>query len=299
MSSTERFDLNRKIVAAMTSDGWRNTPHASFMIETDATRLTEVLKEINAGRSIGEAITFNTAMMKIIVEGLKACPKMNGHVKYSRLLVRGKLTLLDEINVTMPVLVKPGTIVTLNVRGVEKMSMTGIRDAMTDLVRRARNSHLPQVMYDVGFRDTLIELKRFHFIRGFGRLLGFCLDRGKRSLLHGKEKKRYEAIPESERLTWRDMEQGTVTVSNPGSLLKSAVEDCTLMEIVPPQVAAVAIDSVRDKAVVGRDGSIRAAKTVKLTVIFDHRALDGSDCVPFVRKVCEIMGSPEVLKEYL
>ena len=296
MPDTKRFGLQRKIIANMTSAGWRHSPHVSFLYEADVTRMMETLKEINAGRGIGEAITFNTAMLKIIAEGVKACPKMNGHIRYSERLARGSVTTFESVDVTMPVMVDRDTMMTLNVRGMEKKSMTEIRDAVADLIRRARNTDLRQVMYEVAMHDTLKELKRFRIVKVLGRLIGLLLDGGAKLLPNREEKRRFDAIPASERLTWRDLEQGTITVSNPGTLFKRWNGECVLLELVPPQIAAIAVNMVRDRAVVGKDGAVRAAKTAKLTIVFDHRALDGADLVPFIRRVDRIISTPEIFK---
>ena len=299
MPQTEQFGLQRKIVAAMTSAGWRHTPHACFLYEADVTKLVELLKELNTGRDFSDAITVNTAMLKIIVEGIKACPQMNGHIRYNEFLAGGSVTLSEHIDVTLPVMLDRKTMLTLNIHGLEQKSISGIRDAVADSIRRAKNSNLQQVMYEVAMHDTLLELRRGRVLRALGRLLGFWLEGGPRRLLHGRAKRAYQAIPATERLTRRDLEQGTVTVTNPGMLYKRWDGACVMLEIVPPQIAAVAINMVQDRAVVDKDGTLRAGKVMALTIVFDHRALDASDLVPFVARVDQILRAPEVLREWI
>ena len=299
MSAKKRFGLQRKLVAAATSGEWRNAPLMSVLYEADVTRLIGVLREINAGRSTGDAISFNTVILKIIAEGIKACPKMNGHIHYNNFLARGKVTTFDSIDVTMPVLLGQNNTMSLNIRGVEDMSLSDIRDAVSGAIRRARNSHMPQVMYELALHDTMKELRHFHVFKALGRFIGLLLDGSTKELLHGKAKREYKQIPAEERLSWRDLEQGTITVTNPGTLLRSCNGRCVLMTIIPPAIAAVAVNNVLDKPLVGKDGTIRPGKTVELTVIFDHRALDGADLVPFFRCLDKIFASPEVLTEYL
>ena len=299
MPQTEQFGLQRKIVSAMTSAGWRHTPHACFVYEAEVSKLLELLKEINTGRDFSDAITINTAMLKIIVEGVRACPKMNGHIRYSEFLAGGSVTTFEQIDVTLPVMLDQKTMLTLNIHGMEQKSISGIRDAVADAVRRAKNSNLPQVMYEVAIHDTLLELRRGRVFRALGRLLGFWLEGGPRQLLHGRAKREYQAIPVTERLTRRDLEQGTITVTNPGMLYKRWDGECVMLEIVPPQIAAVGINMVRDRAVVEKDGTLRAGKTMALTIAFDHRALDAADLVPFVARVDRILRAPEVLRDWI
>ena len=299
MPTTQRFGLQRKIVANMTAESWNGIPHACVTYEAEATGLLIVLGELNASRSADEAITINTAMLKVVAEGILACPKMNGHIRYSRLLAGGSVTRYETVDVTMPVALDEDTMITLNIRGVERKTIPEIQNAVTDSIRRAKNSHLDQALYEVALYDTLKELKRLRLLRALGRFLGFWLEGGPRSLLHGAEKHRYLAIPETERLTRRDLEQGTVTVTNIGVLFRQWNVVCTMLELIPPMIASVVINSVQDRTIVDPDGTIRAAKILPLTIAFDHRALDASDIVPFMARLDQIFSEPEKLKDFM
>ena len=72
----------------------------------------------------------------------------------------------------------------------------------------------------------------------------------------------------------------------------------TLLDIIPPQLVMLAINPVLDRPVVDRDGALRAGKVLPLTVVYDHRALDASDLVPFVKRLDEIFSAPEALKDF-
>jgi pyruvate dehydrogenase E2 component (dihydrolipoamide acetyltransferase) len=93
--------------------------------------------------------------------------------------------------------------------------------------------------------------------------------------------------------------QGTITISNLGSTYREWNGVCTLLEIVPPQVAAIAIGSAQAIPVISEDGSIKAGKKLPLTIAFDHRALDMGDVVPFMKKLDEIFTNPEMIKEWV
>ena len=296
MPTTEQFKIDRKIIANMTTEGWQTIPHACFEVELDVTLLLGILKEVNSGKTHAEAITFNTAMVKIITEAMKKSPRMNSHLSFSNLFVQGKLTTFEHINVTMPVIIDREVMTTLNVKNVDELSMTGIRDSLNEMIRRAGNTHLPTVMYEVGIHDTMVKLRHLHVIKALGRLIGATLDGTMKRSLHGEEKRKYKAIPETERLTWKDLEQGTVTISNPGMLTKRWKSKCTLLDIIPPQVTAVAINRVDEKPVADKDGNIKVASTSTITVAFDHRALDGADFIAFTREIDIIMGSEERLR---
>ena len=293
------LDLHRKITANMTSESWRHAPHVSAIFKTDATRLLEVLKEINSELGEGGSITINTAVLKIIAEGLAVCPRLNSHIHYNERLTRGQLITFDHVDITMPFMLDPHTTITLTVHSVEEKSLTEIRDAVSDAIRRARNSNLQEAMYEVSIQDCMKELKRLRIFKVLGRLIGFRLDGGHKTLLHGAEKRRYKKIPASERLTPYDLVQGTVTVSNIGALYRDWDVECNLLERVPPQVAAIAINPIQDQFYTEADGSIRAGKALVLTIAHDHRALNGADFIPFFKRIEEIVKEPDILREWI
>lgn len=110
----EHFGIARKIVSNMTTESWREIPHAIVMYEADVTDILPVVKELNANcKSREEKITLNTVMMKIICEGLKAAPSMNTHLLFNRRLVRGCLKYFDHIDVSMPMLLPDGQMMTV------------------------------------------------------------------------------------------------------------------------------------------------------------------------------------------
>lgn len=100
----QHFGIARKIVSNMTSESWETIPHACVTYEPEVSRFMQVLGEINEGRSKSEKITVNTALLRVIVEGLKDCPKMNSHIHFNRKLVRGRVDTFDHIDISMPVM---------------------------------------------------------------------------------------------------------------------------------------------------------------------------------------------------
>ena len=275
------FTLPRKMVAAMTTESWEQIPHAVVTYEAAVGPLLAVLKEHNTSHP-DEHITLNTAMLKLIAEGLKAAPKMNGHIHYSKWLVSGRILLYPNIDVSVPIRFPSGYMIPVTVRGIEKKSMREIGESMADIMRRAAASNMEEVMYEVSIHDTMARLRKGHIFKALGRLLGALIDRRHLRTLTPKERRAYRRIPKSDRLTWSDLKQGTITVSNVGSLYKGWNGCCTLLEIVPPQLACIGLGAVKDGI-------------LPMTIAIDHRALDGDDLMPFIRKMDELLASPELM----
>lgn len=283
----------------MTSESWETIPHAVVTYEPECTKLFDVIKEINANATKDTKITINTIMLRIIVEGLKACPTLNAHIEFDRDLVRGKVTQFEEINISMPMILNTGEMMTVNMHNMHNKTMSQMQDAIKDKQRRANNSNMNEVMFDVSLDNTLNGLKQGKIKQTIYRLVGSKTGKHKVHTLSGKAKDEYYAIPEKDRLTKYDIEQGTITISNLGSTYREWNGVCTLLEIVPPQVAAIAIGSAQAMPVIAEDGSVKAGKKLPLTIAFDHRALDMGDVVPFMRKLDEIFANPEMIKEWV
>jgi pyruvate dehydrogenase E2 component (dihydrolipoamide acetyltransferase) len=61
--------------------------------------------------------------------------------------------------------------------------------------------------------------------------------------------------------------------------------------INPPQVAILAVSAVKDKPIV-KEGVVRPAKIMKVTLSADHRALDGVMVAKFLRRLKELSENP-------
>jgi len=290
---TEHFGIQRKIVANMTSDSWREIPHVSYMYEADVTELFSLYKEMNS--EYNTKITLNTLVLKIITEGLKAAPEMNAHIKFNRRLVRGEINTYEDINISMPTILPNGKMMTVNLRNFESKDLDDMTAYINDINRRAENTNLDEAMFSVSLNDSLKGLRQGHLLKTIYRLIGSKTGKHRVKTLSGKEKRDYEAIPETERLTAYDLEQGTVTVSNIGSTYLGQKGAMALLEIVPPQVCAFGVGAVQKKAVVTENDEIEVRRVLPICIAFDHRALDFGDIVPFMKKLDEIFASPEVI----
>lgn len=300
ITRTEHFDIQRKIVANMTTESWEQIPHVAYVYEADVTDLMTEFKKL---RSTSKTkITLNTVLMKAIIEGLKAAPVMNSHLSYNRKLVRGELKTFEDINISMPMLLPDGRMMTVNLRDFQNKSLLAMTDYIADVTRRAENTNLNEVMFDVSLDNTITGLKQGKVKQTVRRLIGSKTGKHKVHTLRGAAKKAYYSIPEKDRLTKKDIEQGTVTISNLGSLYRGQSGYGTLIEIVPPQVCAFALGAVQDKPVVVTDKfgnkTIEARQILPITVVFDHRALDFGDVVPFLKKMDSIFAHPQVIQEW-
>lgn len=295
----EHFGIARKIVSNMTAESWETIPHAVVSYEPEVTKFLDVIKEINKDKSKEERLTINTVMLRVIVEGIKACPAINAHINFNRRLVRGEVKTFENIDISMPMILKSGEMMTINMHGMESKSISQMKDAIADSSRRANNSDLNEVMFEVSLDNTLNGLKQGKISQTINRLIGSKTGKHKVKTLKGKAKKEYYSIPESDRLTKHDIEQGTITISNLGSVCRDWNGLCTILEIIPPQVCAIALGATQLVPIAEEDGTVRTGYKLPITIAFDHRALDMCDVVPFMNRLNEIFANPEIIKEWI
>jgi len=250
-------------------------------------------------RSGKDKITVNTLMLKVISEGLKAAPVMNSHIRFNRKLVRGEINTFEDINISMPMILPNGEMMTVNLHNFESKNLDEMTEYIHDVARRVENSDLNEAMFEVSLDNTLTALKAGKIKQTLYRLIGSKTGKHKVKTLHGEAKRAYESIPATERLTKHDIEQGTVTVSNIGSTYRGQRGATALLEIIPPQVCAFAVGAVQDKPVVITDAlgnkKIEARQVLPLCIAFDHRALDFGDVVPFLQKLDYIFENPKIM----
>ena len=285
----EYFGIARKIVSNMTTESWREIPHVVVVYEADVTGLLEEYRKIRERGDLPVRITINTLLLKLVCEGLKRAPKMNATLEFKRRLVRGCLT--------------NGEMMTVNARDMGDKTLTQMTETINDITRRMRNTDLQEAMFETAMDNTIRGLKKGRILQTVARLVGAKTGRHRVKTLRGKARKAYYAIPPTERLTKHDIEQGTITVSNQGSLYPGHRGMCALLEIIPPQVAAIALSSAQKRPVVvtnekGED-SIAIRTIVPVTIAFDHRALDYGDVTPFMRRLDELLAEPSVAASWV
>lgn len=297
--NTTHFGIQRKIVANMTSESWETIPHVTYMYEPDVTEFMKAYKKLNLNRSGVDKISVNTLILKVICEGLKAAPAMNAHMHFNRKLVRGSIDTFKNIDISMPMILPNGEMMTVNLHDFEKKNLDEMTDYIQDVYRRAENTDLNEAMFEVSLDNTLTALKSGKIGQAICRLIGSKTGKHKVNTLHGAAKKAYESIPVEDRLTKRDIEQGTVTVSNLGSVYRAGRGAAALLEIIPPQVTAFGVGAIQDKPVVVTDAFgekyVEARQVLPICIAFDHRALDFGDIVPFLQALDSIFENPQIM----
>ncbi len=302
VKSVTRFGIQRKIVANMTTESWQNIPHVSYQYEPDVTKFVEEFKKFTAEHQgdSGAKITFNAVLLKAFAEAIEADPVINAHMHFEKGLVRGKVTVFDNIDISVPWILPSGEMMTITMKDMGNKTLKEIAEYQADINRRLEKTNLTEALYSVSFNDTIEKLKKGHVIKALKRLFGANTNKNhKIPLLKGEAKKAYEAIPETDRITYKDLKQGTITVSNIGADTRGISGECAMLMVIPPQVCAICIGSLQRRPVVVKDEEgnekVEIRTILPMNICFDHRALDFGDVRPFISKMEEFFQNPEMI----
>lgn len=291
------FGIQRKIVANMTSESWETVPHISYIYEPEVSKFLDTVKELNASGKFPIKLTVNTIMLKALAEAFKAAPALNAHIKFNRKLVRGCIQEFDEIHAGMTWILPNGEMMTITLHDIGSKSLVELTEYIADVSRRIGNTDLTEVMFSVSLNDTLEKLKKGRLLNAIYRLFGAKTGKHKIKTLSGKAKKDYYSIPESDRLTKDDIKQGTVTVSNIGSLTRGIPGRVAMLSIIPPQVFVCCMGAANKKPVIKQDENgndyVAIGTEMPIDLVFDHRAVDFGDVVPFIKRLEDIFNNPE------
>lgn len=302
MGSVKRFDIQRRVVSHMTSKSWMNVPHVAYLYEPDVTDFDQQYQTLSSEEALnGRKLSFNTVMLRVIVEGLKVAPDLNAIISYHHKRGEGTLEMRDNINMCIPWLLPDGRLITPVISDAESKTLSALTESITELEKKISNTNVDELLYKAAVSDTIQELKRFNlgiFSRIFASLIGPYRVKG----LSGKEKEEYYSIPEDARLTEQNLISGTVTISNIGSLYKQQRGCFGLLEIVPPQVFAVGLGAMQEKPGVytESDGTktIGIRKFLPICLVFDHRAVDFNALIPFLKTLDHIFFKPGVIHNW-
>lgn len=297
-TKVEHFGIQRKIVAHMTSRSWQEIPHVAVVYEPDVSDFFEVFKALQAQRlSQGKGkLTFNTIMLKVVAEGLKAAPHLNSTLEFNPKNVTGVLTQREDIDVSIPWTLPTGEMMTLTLPDIHNDNLDEISKKLAKIANKVANTNCTEAMYEVSFDQTMSELKKGH-LGVLRRVIAAKTGKHRVQLLTGDQKKKYYEIPEDDRLTLRDIKQGTLTVSNIGSIHRNLRGNMAMLEIIPPQIFTMAICNTQMKPICVKqdDGSYEVVPRMvcPMCLAVDHRAAEYGDLVPFMDRLDDIFARPE------
>ena len=104
--TVEYFNLKARVSGNVLTNAQRNIPSPGYTYEADVTKFWEEFQKLK--KECGYHLTFNTVMMRVLAEGLKAAPRLNAHLEYNHTASCGRLIVKKHIDVAMPIILESG-----------------------------------------------------------------------------------------------------------------------------------------------------------------------------------------------
>ncbi len=297
----EYMTIRDRLTSNVLVNSQREIPGTACNYEPDITGLYEQFLILR--KNCGYNITFNTLMLKVLVEGLKAAPRLNAHFEYNHRATSGRLIIKKHIDVALAVCLDSGETFQVKVKHLEDKNLEETSFAAEEVKRKLNNTNLKRVMFNVGGQrmlgyaakgkigTTLAQFRSAYFgkakIAKFGKLF----------------KKKYRTLKTSEKpydgLRVDDFTEGTVCFTNWGTLYDGLDVNITYIPPLYPQVFLFGTGRIKDSEYVTKnaDGALelKTKKVLPICLVFDHKIGGAADIMPFIKKLDEIFQNPEII----
>lgn len=291
------FGLRQRVTGYILTKAQKNIPTCGYNYEADLTKFWEEFQNLKA--TCGYHLSFNTVMMKVLSEGLKAAPKLNAHIKYNSTSSCGTLVMKKHIDVAMPVVLENGETFPLKVRETENKSLKELAEQIDDLMDRLKKTDIDKVFFEVIAQRTVGLLLTGEFVSTVAQTVtGYV---GKHKVAKLKDHF-YRNPRDGSILLMEELNEGSVCLTNWGPLYEGLNGNVTYTPLLYPQTFLMAMGSIRDTdyAFKNEDGvvDIGTKKLLPITLMFDHRIGAFNDVMPFIKKLDEIFQNPEIMREW-
>jgi pyruvate dehydrogenase E2 component (dihydrolipoamide acetyltransferase) len=257
----------------------------------------ERLNRLKAG---GAKIALNTVLMRVVIEGIKAAPWVNAHISYSKWLASGHIKIIDTIDINTPLLapaLPDKKAVTVKLPDAGNKTLAELGSCLGRLKDKLESTNRDIALLKVGLEDTGKQIRGGDVFHPLGRILGLKFGRNKLKGVSREEKSRYKNMPVERRLNNGDLNMGTVTISNMGPSVRGLRGAPVLIDLISPQIFAVAIGALQEKPVVF-ESAVVSRKIIPFCMVFDHRALDFGDITPLIHRMDAVFREPSVIQRW-
>lgn len=291
----EHFNLKGRVSGYILTKAQQNAPTAGYNYEADITNFWNEFQKFKADCSY--PISFNTIMMKVLVEGLKEAPKLNAHIKFNTTSSCGTLIMKKHIDVAMPVVLDNGETFPVKVKETENKSLKELAEQINELLKRLKNTDVDKVMFDVITQRTVGLMLSGAVVPTIAQTVTGYVGKHKVAKLKGL----FHPAPRDGSMLFMDeLNEGSVCLTNWGVLYEGLNGNVTYTPLLYPQTFLMAMGVVRDVDFVFRNekGEIDMGtkKVLPITLMFDHRIGAFNDVMPFIKKLDEIFRNTEVMR---
>ncbi|MBQ7294603.1 MAG: 2-oxo acid dehydrogenase subunit E2 [Clostridia bacterium] len=301
--TVEYMSIRDKMMSNVLVNSQKEIPGVGCTYEADVTKLLEEFAKLKT--NCGYELTLNSLMIKILVEGLKAAPRLNAHFQYNHRATSGHLIIKKHIDVSMAVCLETGKTFQVKVIHLEDKTLKETAFLAEDAKRRLHNTRLGKMMFEVSRQRMVGLLAQGKVISPLCQIFSACFGKGKivdlsKSLKSDFRKLTKKDTPKNyDGLRMKELNEGTVCFTNWGTLYDNLNVNITYIPPLYPQVFLFGTGRVKETQHVYEDENgnlhLGTKKVLPLTLVFDHKIGGAADIVPFIKKLDEIFGNPEII----
>ncbi len=299
----EYMSMREKMMSNVFVNSQRNIPPVTCIYDADVTKLMEAFNTLRA--ECDYKLTLNTLVIRILIEGLKAAPRLNAHYQYNHFSTSGRLVIKKNIDLSMAVCTKDGATHQIKLRNLEDKNLKEISALSASAREKLETANLEDVMFEVSRQRILGEMSHGRIRSPLSQSLSAAFGKGKVVKLSKTLKSDFRKIfckkgsqPEDS-LKIEEMNEGTVCITNWGSLYDKLNVEIVRIPLLYPQVFLLGVGRVREEKYVYEDegGNLRLGtkQVLPLSLNFDHKIGGASELMPFIKKLDEILENPEVI----
>ena len=295
--------LGDKMLSNVFVNGQRNSPTVCGVYEADVTEFMKVYN--NLKKECDYRLTLNTVLLRVMIEGLKAAPKLNAHFPYNHTATSGQLIIKKHINVSMAICKNDGRTFQMKLPHLEDKSLKEIATISADARERLDNADLDEVMFEVSRQRLIGEMSRGKIVSPLAQAI--CGSFGKGKVVHLSKTLKSDFLkltgkkdlqPDSS-VKMDEFNEGTVCFTNWGAICDNSRYTATNIPMLYPQVFLFSVGRVREEKYAYEDenGNVRIGtkQILPLGLNFDHKIGGFNDLRPFIRKIEEIFENPGVM----
>ena len=300
----EYMTIRDRLTSNVLVNSQREIPGTACNFEADVTALWEEFTRLKS--ECRYELTFNTLMLKILVECLKAAPRLNAHFEYNHRATSGRLIIKKHIDVAVAVCLPSGETFQVKVKQLENKNLQETAFEAEQVKRKLLNTNLKRVMFKVGGQRMLGLASKGKIISTVAQFCSAYFGKAKIAKFSKLFKKKYRTVNTSGKaydgLRADDFTEGTVCYTNWGTLYDKLDMNITYIPPLYPQVFLFATGRVADKQYVFKDGNgelqLGTKKILPVCLVFDHKIGGANDIIPFKKKFDEILENPSVIYEW-
>lgn len=291
-------NIKRRLNGYILTSNQKDQPQAGYCYEIDVTDMWDEYKKLK--ETCGYKLSFNTIIMKAMVEGLKVAPRLNAHIDFNYKRCCGTLTIKKHIDVAMPVMLDSGETFPVKICGCEEKNLQELQQEIDEMTYKMKNTDIDAVLSDLVVQRIVGFLLKGKISTTISQATAGVIGKHKIGTISGFFQKK---STEGEKgLKYYHLNEGTVCFSNWAGLYEGLRGFETTSPLLYPQVFMMGVGGFIEKDFAYRNEKgeidLKTKKMLPVTLTFDHRIGAFNDVIPFMKRMDEVFENPQEIHQW-